>query len=496
MRPVWNGIAVDLGASSGRVLWGKYDGNQLTLEEIHRFENEPVWVKNTLYWDILRIYHEIKQGIRKANLTVIKTGQVISSIGIDSWAVDFGLLDESGQLLGNPVHYRDQRNEGMMEKVFALVPKEEIFRKSGIQFMPFNTIYQLTALINAKDPQFEQASTLLMLPDLLHYFMTGQKLTEFTNATSTQLLDPNLGGWSEDLIGRSGIPRHLFTSIIQPGTIIGDLLPALKDELGFSHLSPKVIAVATHDTGSAIAAVPSSSASFAYISCGTWSLLGTELKKPVLSDRALELNFTNEGGVEGTFRLLKNIMGLWLLQETKREWERHGRKLTWSEMTEMTTQSQPFAMFIDPDDARFMAPGDMPGRIRDYCKETGQQIPQSDGEILRCVTESLSLKYRWALERLEELTERSMEVVHMVGGGIQNELLCQWTAEACCRPVISGPIEASGLGNIIVQLITAGEVSSIAQARELIAASFPMKTYKPQEPDQWQAAFERFEKLL
>lgn len=484
-RSAWKGLAVDLGASSGRVLLGGFDGERLQVEEIHRFTNEPVRLHDRLYWDILHLYQQVKQGIGKART------EPIVSLGVDSWAVDYGLLDRFGRLLGNPVHYRDRRTEGIMERVSRRISREKIFRHTGIQFLSFNTIYQLAAMKESGDPQLEQADTLLMIPDLFHYFLTGETGTEFTNATTTQLYDPIKRAWSQSLIGELGIPQHLFTdNIVPPGTVLGPLLPAVSEEVG--GIDFDIIAVATHDTGSAVAAVPSQSDSYAYLSCGTWSLLGTEVDRPVLTDRALSLNFTNEGGVAGSFRLLKNIMGLWLLQEIKREWQRQGCSHSWEELMDLTDQAAPFTALIDPDDPQFLAPGNMSERIREVCRQNGQPPPASKASLLRVVMESLVLKYRRVLEQLEGLTNKRIDVLHMVGGGIRQERLCQWTADACGRPVIAGPVESSGVGNLLVQLMAAGEISSLPEGRELVSRSFPRKSYTPSDVDRWDEAYARF----
>lgn len=492
-RQQWNGLAVDLGASGGTVLSAQYDGERLTLDEIHTFRNEPVKVHTTLYWDILRLFHEIKRGIGQAVIQAKVDGRAITTLGIDSWAVDYGLLDRSGHLLGNPVHYRNDVHAKAMKALLEQIPRRHIFQKTGIQFMPINTIFQLKALQEMGHPHLEQAHTLLMIPDLLHYFLTGEKVTEMTNASTTQLFAPTKGTWSWELIDQLGLPRDIFTPIVDPGTVLGRVLPSVSDELG--GLNGDVIAVATHDTGSAVAAIPAGSDKFAYLSCGTWSLLGTEVTEPVISDQALQLNFTNEGGVNGTFRLLKNIMGLWLLQEVKRVWEQEGHVYSWQELTDLTSAADPFVSFVDPDAPEFLTPGDMPGRICAYCRKTGQPIPETRGALLRCVTESLALKYRLVLELLEELTGERLSVLHMVGGGIRNELLCQWTANACGRPVIAGPIEASSLGNILVQLMASGEVASLTEGRALIARSVRLKTYEPQERQRWDDAYGTFQRL-
>lgn len=490
----WMGLAVDLGASSGRVIAGRYDGDRLVMEEMHRFPNEPVEVNGTLYWDILRLYHEIKEGLRAAHRKATESGERIVSVGLDTWGVDFGLIDDRGRLLGNPVHYRDARNEGVMEKVFAQVPAREIYSRAGIQFLQFNTIFQVAGMKMAGDPHLDQAEALLMVPDLFHYFLTGVKANEYSEASTSSLLDAEARDWSGELLESVGVKRSLFQRIVQPGETLGPLLPEVSEDLG--GLQTNVVAAATHDTGSAVVSVPTRVARFAYLSCGTWSLLGTETTAPVLTEEARALAFTNEGGAFGTIRLLKNIMGLWLLQETRNTWIKEGRKFTWAEMTTMTEEGAPHASFVDPDDLRFMAPGDMPARIRAFCQETGQNVPSDEKAILRTITESLALKYRHVLESLEQLIGYQVEAFHMVGGGIQNELLCQWTANALGRPVLAGPVEGTAIGNLAVQMISAGVIADVAEARAVVARSFEVKKYEPVDIPAWQAAFERFAALV
>jgi len=484
----WTALAADLGASSGKVIAASFDGSTLSVSDVHRFENEPVEALGSLHWDILRLFHEIKTGVRKG----CQSHANVSSIGIDTWAVDFGLLDKSGRLLGNPYHYRDKRNDGVMDGVISKLTRKTIFEHCGLQFLPFNTIYQLAGMQQRNDELLERAQTLLLIPDLLGYFFTGQKGAEFTNATTTGLLEPG-AGWSEFLLEKLNLPARIFPPIVQPGTISA-LLPNVAQELGTG--GAKFVSVGTHDTASAVAATPASSEPFAYVSCGTWSLLGTEVKTPIVNDKALALNFTNEGGVCGTYRLLKNIMGLWLLQELKREWERAGKNLSWAQITAMSAQAPAFTAIIDPDDPLFMAPGDMSPRVRAYCRETNQKVPEGDGALARCITESLALKYRWVLERMEELTGSKVPQLHMVGGGIQNELLCQWAADACGRPVLAGPVEATALGNIAMQMIAAKEVGSLKEAREIIGASLGVKRYEPNGGVAWNDAHGKFCSLV
>jgi rhamnulokinase len=486
-------LAFDLGAGSGRAVLGWVEEGRIVIEEVHRFPNEPVRIGGRFHWDILRLYHEIKQGIRNAWRI---SNEDISSIGIDSWAVDFGLIGRNGELLGNPYHYRDSHTATAMEEVFALVPEAEIFARTGIQFLPFNTLYQLHALKRDQSPQLAEAGHLLMIPDLLRYFLSGDMYSEFTNATTTQAFNPTAGDWDEGLLSAIGIDRNILLPPVKPGSVVGRLRDSVAQEFGVPAIT--LIAVGEHDTASAVAAVPALTPSFAYLSCGTWSLMGTELREPVLTREAQKLNFTNEGGVYDTYRLLKNIMGLWLLEESKRAWEREssgGVKLKYPELLDSASEAAPFRSLIDPDDLRFLNPDHMPSAIAAYCMETGQPEPASKGEIVRCILESLALKYRYVLEKTQSLTGSVFEGLHMVGGGIQNELLCRFTASAIGKPVWAGPAEGSALGNLAVQFIAAGEVSDIAEARKLIRDSFPITTYRPEDPAVWNQAYSTFNQL-
>lgn len=485
-----NTLAFDLGASSGKAVVGQFDGNKLTLKEIHRFSNDPVQVGNRLHWDILRLFHEIKQGILKSRNQGYRT---IKSMAIDSWAIDFGLIGKHGEMLGNPYHYRDHQIDGKIEEVCSIISRQEIFSRTGIQFMPINTIYQLYAMEKAGSPMLDQAEDLLMIPDLLRYFLTGEKKSEFTNASTTQLFNPLTKKWDEHILGKLNLPAHIFKDAVEPGTIIGSISSSVCDELEIPAFP--VIAVGEHDTASAVAAVPTEKKDFVYLSCGTWSLLGTEISHPVLSEQALEWNFTNEGGVNNTFRLLKNIMGLWLIQECKQAWEKTGSSLTYDEMIQLAGQAEPFQYFIDPDHPMFLNPSNMPRQIQQYCRETNQPAPESSGEILRCIMESLALKYRLVLNRTEKLANKNFPGLHMVGGGIKNSMLSQFTANAIGRPVWAGPAEATALGNLAVQYIALGEIKNIQEARLLIKESVPIYTYEPQETDAWDHAYEMFRKI-
>lgn len=479
-------LAYDFGASSGRAMLGRLTDRRIEMEEIHRFPNDPVQVGSRLHWDILRLYHEVKQGLLKTK----HRGIVPDSMGIDTWAVDFGFIGADGGLLGNPYHYRDPHTDGMMERLFAeAVPAHTVFARTGIQFLPFNSIFQLYALKQAGSPLLAQAKRWLMIPDLLRYFLTGEMYHEFSNATTTQLFNPLTGDWDRELLERLGLPASWFGKVLQPGSPAGVLQASVREELDVGAIP--VIAVAEHDTGSAVAAVPATEKSFAYLSCGTWSLLGTEVDRPVMGEEARELNFTNEGGVGGTYRLLKNIMGLWLLQESRREWEREGHAYTFPELVALAEKAEAFAAVVDPDDPAFLPPGDMPGRIRTYCERTGQRPPDSVGSIVRCILESLALKYRYVLELTERLSAQRFGGLHMVGGGIHNALLCQWTASALGKPVWAGPAEGSALGNLAVQWIAGGAFRDIREARQVIRDSIEVKEYLPQTAGAWDEAYGR-----
>ena len=495
-KPVsWMGAAVDLGASSGRVILGGFQNGAITFEECHRFSNDPVRIHNTLHWDILRLWHEVQTGLGKASAGARNQGANLHTIGVDSWGVDFGLLGRTGMLAQNPVHYRDRRTLGVMDSVLKNIPREEIFDITGIQFLPFNTIYQLAALRRQNPRLLDESSQLLMIPDLIHYFLTGERRMEFTNATTTQLMDIRRGCWARELMDKLSIPGHLFEEPTQPGTKIGEPLPHLASEL-FRGVSPAIVAVGTHDTASAVVAVPARSRKFAYLSCGTWSLLGTETPEPILGPAPLLYNFTNEGGAGGMFRYLKNIMGLWLIQETRSEWARKGRILSWDEMTSLSLAGPPLAAFIDPDCEDFLAQGDMTPRITAFCLATGQNPPSSEAAMLRCITESLAMKVRHLLSPLERSAGFKCDVLHIIGGGAQNAALCQWIANACGIETVAGPVEATALGNFTVQLLASGQLNSIAQGREAIARSFPPRVYEPKDTEKWNEAYEQFHRIL
>ncbi|HKI01202.1 MAG TPA: rhamnulokinase family protein [Thermoanaerobaculia bacterium] len=479
--------AVDLGAESGRVTLGRFDGSALSLEEIHRFPNVPVRVHGSLQWDILRLWGDIQHGLASCTS---KAGGPLASLGVAGWGVDFGLVGRDGHLLGNPVHYRDGRTDGMMEEAFRRVPRGEIYQQTGIQFMPINTLYQLLALRASRSPALDAAAALLTIPDLLNFWLSGCSANELSNATTTQCFNPKTGDWAWDLLSRLGIPARIFGSIIPPGTVLGPVRPAVAGELGLTGVP--VIAPATHDTGSAVAAVPMAGGEAIYLSSGTWSLMGVEVSSPVIDERGLAYNFTNEGGVGGTFRLLKNIMGLWLVQECRRLWASQGDEYSYARLTRLAELSPAFVSLVVPSDERFLAPGDMPGRLQAFCRGTGQPVPESVGALVRCALESLALEYRWVAERLEELTGRSLPVIHVIGGGAQNALLNQLTADATGRTVIAGPVEATALGNVLVQAIAGGHLASLEEGRALIRRSCPVQTFEPRAAEPWEAAYQRY----
>ncbi|HWG42697.1 MAG TPA: rhamnulokinase family protein [Gemmataceae bacterium] len=486
MSAVKQFLAFDLGAESGRGVLGLFDGSRLALEVIHRFPNEAVRTLDTLHWDALRLYGEMLHTLR---LCAAKHGQ-LDGLGVDTWGVDFALLGRDGTLLGNPRHYRDSHTENIMEQAFARVPRGDIFRATGIQFMRFNTLFQLLAMQRDHSPLLEMAKTLLFMPDLFHYFFTGIKVNEYTDASTSQMLNPRTRGYAHDLIQAFGIPADILGTLVQPGTVLGPLRASIASETGMN--TAPVIAPASHDTAAAIAAVPATAASWAYISSGTWSLMGVELKQPLVSIAALQTNFTNEGGVGGTTRFLKNIMGLWLVQECRRAWERAGTTYSYDDLIRQAETATPFASIVDPDDPSFILPANMPAALADFCRHTGQPAPDGVGGTVRCALESLALCYCWVLEHLETLTGQRAEVIHIVGGGSQNALLNQFTADACDRPVLAGPVEATAIGNVLTQALGLGVLGSLADVREVVRRSFEVRAFTPRQPDAWHAPYKRF----
>lgn len=484
-------IAFDLGAESGRAVLGSFNNDRLTLEEIHRFLNTPVKVFDSLHWDVLQMFQEIKKGL---DICVQKYGSRLDGIGFDTWGVDFALIGRDDSILGYPYHYRDKRTDGMMEKAFNIVPKEEIFRITGIQFMKLNTLYQLLAMSLAKSPVLDLADKLLMMPDLFNFLFTGKKVSEFTIATTTQFYDPIKKAWSKDLFDRFGLPFRILPEIIPPGTVIAPLYPSIRDEVGLGDVP--VIAPACHDTGSAVAAVPAKGDRWAYISSGTWSLMGVEIPNPVINESSLKYNFTNEGGVNNSIRFLKNIMGLWLIQQCRSTWEDEGQSFSYSDLVKIAESAKPLVSIIEPNYEPFLSHGNMPLRIIEFCKNTGQPVPETKGAIIRCALESLALKYRWVLERLEEMLGKKITTIHIVGGGCQNQLLCQFTADATQRQVLAGPVEATAIGNIIMQAIARGYIKSLEEARELIRRSFEVKVYDPGFGLEWDSAYSRYLEIM
>ncbi len=484
-------LAIDLGASSGRGIVGNFDGKKITLDEIHRFQNGPVNLNGSLYWDILKIFSEIKTAISNCALSDNKD---IASMGIDTWGVDYGFLDSRGKLIENPYCYRDSRTlTGIMEEVYKVIPKEKLYSITGTQFMNFNTVYQLYSVVKNSPELINNASDMLFVPDLLKYFLTGEKQTEYTIASTSQLLSAKDRNWSYEISDALGIPRRLLGNIVQPGTLCGNLLPQISAEVG---INPKVINVASHDTASAVVSVPSQKDDFVYISSGTWSLMGKELSEPMTNEISYKYDITNEGGAERKIRYLKNIMGLWIEQESRRQWQREGQNVSFNELSYAAVASKPLACLINPDDIRFQAPGNMPERIAEYCKETGQYVPSTKGEIVRCIFDSLALCYRHTIEKMDKITGKRTPSINIVGGGTKEEPLCRFTADACKRTVYTGPVEATALGNISMQLINSGEISNVKQAREVIADSFEIKQFEPSDSDMWDDGYERFLKLL
>ncbi|PLT33733.1 rhamnulokinase family protein [Bacillus sp. V5-8f] len=482
-------LAFDLGASGGKAFIGKLKSGKLIISEVHRFSNDPVKIGERFYWDILRLYHEIKQGLLRAKL---EDSEVLSSIGIDTWGLDFGLIDRNGHLLANPSHYRDKQSLGMIEKVCSIIPKEEMYKKTGIQFTPVNGLYHLFAMKEEVNPILQVTDTFLMIPDLLRYFLTGEKTVEGTIASTSQLF--NSREWEHTIIQKLGFPSHWFPPIVDAGSPAGTIRQSIADELAIP--KTEVVAVAEHDTASAVISVPTAEENFAYLSCGTWSLLGTELKEPIINQQSMEWNFTNETGANGTTRLLKNIMGLWLIQECRRTWEKEGQLLSFEEMINLANQASPFTAFINPDHEMFLNPDKMPGQIQHYCSITKQRIPETKGEIVRTILEGLALKYRFVLDRIEELTQVKYPCLHIVGGGVQNQLLCQFTANALSRHVWAGPKEATAIGNLLMQYIAKREIKDLREARDIVKNSFSINVYEPQESLSWQEAFQQFKEIM
>ncbi len=482
-------LAFDFGASSGRAMLASFDGKTFQMEEIHRFSNDPVMVNGTLYWDILRLFHEIKEGIRKAALA-----GGFDCIGIDTWGVDFGLIGKDGALLSNPVHYRDEYTAGIPEKVFETLSKEELYQKTGIQLMRFNTIFQLIAYAQKKPDLLALADKLLFIPDLFNYFLTGEKKAEYTEATTSQLIDPQTKDWNDALCTQLGIPTNILPPVIESGSVYGILKEEICKELGCKAVP--VISVASHDTASAVVATPNTGKDFIYISCGTWSLFGTEVDEAIVNEKTCAYNLTNEGGFGKKVTLLKNIMGLWLIQQSRKYWVANGENVNYGDLERAALAEKPFACFIDPDDPSFEAPGNMPRRVQEYCEKTGQYVPQTKGEIMRCIYESLALKYRLAYDMISDVTGKAYDSIHMIGGGTKDNFLCQLTANATGATVYAGPIEATATGNIAACLVALGEVKDLADARRIVKESTTPLVYESDRALDWEGAYQRFQSII
>jgi len=495
-----NFLAFDLGAESGRAVLGTLSNGRLELEERHRFPNPVGRMNGHLYWNLLAQWEELKTGLRRAVADPPAGGRrpSLSGIGIDTWGVDFGFVGADGDIIGNPFHYRDPRTEGVMERALQRVSREQIFEHTGVQFMSINSLYQLLAMRETKPQTLEAAQTLLFIPDLFNYLFTGERKSEFSIATTSQMYDPRRGTWAKEMLAQLDLPTHIFPQIIPSGTTIGPLRRDVAEECNVGRVP--VIAPGCHDTASAVAAVPADAGAapgdWCYISSGTWSLMGVELNEPLINAKSLAYNYTNEGGVGGTIRFLKNIMGLWLIQECRRHWVKEGHDHGYGELTQMAGRAKPFAMVIDPDHKPFLSPGDMPGKIERFCRDTKQRCPTTRGEFVRTCLEGLALTYRKTLEGLEDVLGRKIQRIHVVGGGSQNELLNQMTADACGREVIAGPVEATAAGNVLVQAMATGDVKSLADARAVVRASFDVKRYEPQQAKQWADAYARYREVL
>jgi rhamnulokinase len=491
MQSAANFLAVDLGASSGRVVAGRWNGCQIQLEELHRFPNAGVLVSGRLHWDVLNIWAQILAGFRRFSA---RYSECPASIGVDAWGIDFGLLDKRGRLIANPVHYRDRRTEGIPERLFGILDETSIFCVTGVQPWHINTLFQLYSMVLEGDPQLDIAHALLTIPDLFSHFLSGATAVEFTEATTTQMFAPRRGDWANDLIRCARIPEQIMPAVVKPCSRLGTALPDVLEESRFSCSVP-VIAVAAHDTASAVAAIPSMDAQSAFISSGTWSLMGTEISTPNISEDAFCFGFTNEGSADGKFLLLKNLAGLWIIQECLRRWNMEGGSHDWKEVIEAATTAPAFRSLLDPNDKVFEMPVDMPATVQKYCGQRGQPVPGTVGEFARAVFEGLALSYRKVLRPLERLSDRTISVIRIVGGGSQNALLSQMVADACNRIVVTGPKEATVLGNVLAQAIATGHMSDFQQGRIAIAESFPCETYEPHPTSQWDEAFARFLQL-
>jgi sugar (pentulose or hexulose) kinase len=475
-------LAVDLGAESGRVMRGSLDGGRLQIAEAHRFANGPLQQGESLRWDFPKILADVKRGIARG---VEQSGKNVAGTSVDSWGVDFGLLDERGELVQNPYHYRDRQTEGMFEEAFRRVPKREVYERTGIELRRINSLFQLLAMRLRRDPALDRARRLMFMADLVAHALCGETFAEYTLASTSQMADMHTGEWSSELLARLDLPAELLPRIVKPGTVVGKLTAAVAAECGCARVP--VIAAASHDTGSAVAAVPAQGGGWAYLSSGTWSLAGVELKKAVITDASFAANITNEGGVEGTIRFLTSLAGLWLVQECRRQWQREGSDFSYAQLTEMARRARPFAARIRPDDESLGAPGDMPARINAQLERTGQRPLSDKGEMVRSILEAVAFTYRRTLDSVDGMTGGCSRLLHIVGGGAQNELLNQFAADATGREVITGPIEATSIGNVLIQAMAVGSVGSLAELRAVVRESFPTRRYVPVETEAWEA---------
>jgi len=484
-------LAFDLGASSGRAILGSVGDGKVSLEEVHRFSNGPVEVEGHFYWNLLGLFDELKTGLRKA----LELGVPLSGMAVDTWGVDFALIDRDGAFVGFPHNYRDPRTSDIFPYVFSKVPREVLYARTGIQFMNFNTLFQLAALERDGVPALGIADKMLMMPNAFTYLLSGNVSAEYTIATTGQAYDPDSQDWAWELIEKLDLPKKIFPPIAKPCTVAGELRPCICEELNCDPIP--VILVGSHDTASAVAAVPADgSQSWAYLSSGTWSLLGVELDEPLTTPSALAANYTNEGGIAGKIRFLKNIMGLWLIQESRNEWKRRGEEYSFDELAEMAMASEPFRSLIDPNDETFVAPGDMPTRIAAYCRKTGQPVPETPGQVTRCALESLALRYRQTVLEIEEITGQQIDILHLVGGGSKDDVLNQFTANAIQCPVVTGPVEATAIGNIIGQGLAVGAIRDLVEARAIVRNSTCLGKYLPEDVAAWEEAYTRYRSLV
>jgi rhamnulokinase len=485
-------LAVDLGASSGRVMECRWDGSRFHLEELHRFPNGGVRVGASLHWDALRLWSEIQTGLQKFR---VLRGEPPAGIGVDAWGVDFALLDERDRLLGNPFHYRDARTRGLPTRLSSVLNARDLFRATGVETMEINTAFQLASMAAAGDPQLQCAHTLLMMPDLFQFLLCGEKRVEFTEASTTQLYNLRAGRWSRETMSAFGIPSHIFPEIAMPGTVLGEARASMASDAGFAQPFP-CISVASHDTASAVAAIPGLDESSIFLSSGTWSLIGATAPEPNLSDAAFAGGFTNEGSADCAALLMKNLTGLWILQECVRAWEAAGNRCEWARLEQAAAAAEPFRSLIDPSSPDFSSPADMCAAVARHCARTDQPPPATPGETARCVFESLSLAYRSAVEELDRLAGRRHAAIRVVGGGSLNRVLCQMTADACGRPVVAGPVEAAALGNAMAQAVATGQLRNFAEGREAIGRSVACETYQPSATHGWDEAFEQYKSIV